>query len=116
MHEHHVLCKALHLAQGYDQLALGNIASLELINRRRQLIESAHSGKPDAPSFEAADSYMGSREAADGSLVDESLNRHVSQREHARAEIMKQTRLARDERAAAAKAAADKKKGDKGAP
>ena len=40
------MCQALHVMATYDQLNMPNIAVCELLNLRRQLIESAHEFNP----------------------------------------------------------------------
>ena len=68
------------------------------MNRRRTLIEHAHQGRPDTPSYEGAEEFLGVRDAADGSLIDPALQQHAARRQAAKAEILKQTRLAAEER------------------
>lgn len=82
----------------YDQLNLPSLASAEALNRRRALIEHAHQGRPDAPSYEASEEFMGIKDTTDGSLVDPALTQHAARRQAAKAEILKQTRLANEEK------------------
>ena len=98
IHEHSSLCRALDFMTSYDQLNLPALASAEALNRRRALIEIAHQGRPDAPSYEAAEEVLGVREAMDGSVVDPALTQHAAKRQAAKAEVLKQTRLAAEER------------------
>ena len=98
IHEHSSLCRALDFMASYDQLNLPALASAEALNRRRALIEIAHQGRPDAPSYEAAEEVLGVREAGDGSVVDPALTQHAAKRQAAKAEVLKQTRLAAEER------------------
>ena len=81
----------------YDQLNLPSLASAEGLNRRRALIEMAHQGRPEAPSYEGADEILGVREATDGTIVDPALTQHAARRQAAKAEILKQNRLAAEE-------------------
>ena len=115
VHEHSSLCRVLHLMMTYDQLNLPSLASAEALNRRRALIEYAHSGRPDAPSYEGAEEFLGVRDQADGSLVDPSLTQHAARRQAAKAEIMKQSRLAAEERKHARKGDGKGDKEKKGA-
>ena len=39
IHEHRNICRALHLSMCYDQLQGGELAALELLARRAQLVE-----------------------------------------------------------------------------
>lgn len=98
VHEHSAICRALHYMMTYDQLNLPALAAAEAMNRRRALIEHAHAGRPDAPSYEAAEEFLGVRDSADGSLVDPALTQHAARRQAAKAEVLKQTRLAAEER------------------
>ncbi|CAK9053892.1 Regulator of nonsense transcripts 1-like, partial [Durusdinium trenchii] len=82
----------------YDQLNLPAIAAAEALNRRRTLIEHAHQGRPDAPSYEGAEDFLGVRESADGSIVDPALAAFAAKRQATKAEVMKQTRLASEEK------------------
>ena len=59
MHEHGAICRALRLFGSYDQVALGNLAGIEALVKRLQLIEEAHVANPSAPSYEAAEHLMG---------------------------------------------------------
>lgn len=114
VHEHGTLCRALHYMLCYDQLNIAALASAEAINRRRSLIEFAHSGRPDAPSYEGAEEFLGVRESSDGTIVDPALQSHVAKKQAVKAEISKNSRLAAEERRLAGKKGDDKGKGDKG--
>ena len=96
--EHATICRVLNLMVCYDQLNVGALASAEALNRRRTLIEQAHQGRPDAPSYESAEDIMGIRESLDGSLIDPALTQYAARKAATRAEIMKQTRLAQEEK------------------
>ena len=112
VHEHASLCRALNLMMCYDQLNVGALASAESLNRRRSLIEMAHHGRPEAPNYDAAEEVLGVREMADGSLVDPALTQHAARRQAAKAEIMKQTRLAAEERRHLLRRGGDEDKND----
>lgn len=114
VHEHGTLCRALPCMLCYDQLNIAALASAEAINRRRSLIEFAHSGRPDAPSYEGAEEFLGVRESSDGTIVDPALQSHVAKKQAVKAEISKNSRLAAEERRLAGKKGDDKGKGDKG--
>ena len=98
VHEHAAICRSLNYLVCYDQLNAGGLACAESMNRRRTLIEHAHQGRPDTPSYEGAEEFLGVRDAADGSLIDPALQQHAARRQAAKAEILKQTRLAAEER------------------
>lgn len=68
VHEHANLCRVLQYMASYDQLNIASLASAEALNRRRTLIEIAHQGRPEAPSYEGAEEILGVRQSADGSL------------------------------------------------
>ena len=82
----------------YDQLNLPALASAEALNRRWTLIERAHRGRPEAPVYDAAEEFLGVRDSADGSLIDPALALHAARRQASKAEVMKQTRLAAEEK------------------
>eukprot|EP00972_Heterocapsa_arctica_P100613 14835545-Heterocapsa_arctica.AAC.1 len=50
--EHRVLSKALELAVSYDQLSVVNLSCLEVLVKRRMLIESAYERSPEPPRWE----------------------------------------------------------------
>lgn len=113
VHEHSSICRVLNYMLCYDQLNLGALASAEALNRRRSLIEHAHSGRPEAPSYEAAEEMLGIRESSDGSLVDPSLLQHTAKQQAAKAEILKQSRLASEEKKHARRQGEGEDKGGK---
>ena len=98
VHEHGSICRALHYMMTYDQLNLPSLASAEALNRRRTLIEHAHQGRPDAPDYAAGEDMLGYRESGDGSIIDPALTQHAARKQAQRAEVLKQTRLAAEER------------------
>ncbi|CAE7763388.1 NHX3 [Symbiodinium sp. CCMP2456] len=98
VHEHSSICRVLNLMTSYDQLNTPSLASAEALNRRRTLIEVAHQGRPEAPSYEGAEEILGTRDSADGSIIDPALTRHAARRQADRAEVLKQNRLAAEER------------------
>lgn len=98
VHEHASLCRALNWMLCYDQLNICGLASAEALNRRRTLIEFAHQGRPETPSYEGAEDILGVRESADGSLIDPAITQHAARRAASKAEVLKQQRLAAEER------------------
>lgn len=98
VHEHACICRVLHYMMTYDQLNLPALSCAEALNRRRTLIEHAHQGRPDAPSYEASEEFLGVRESSDGSMIDPALAQHVARRQAQRAEVLKQNRLAAEEK------------------
>ena len=113
VYEHASVCRVLNLMLCYDQLNVTSLASAEALNRRRTLIEQAHQGRPEAPSYEAAEDIMGIREAGDGSIIDPALTQFAAKKAAGRAEIMKQTRLAAEEKQHARKQGSEGKGGGK---
>ncbi|CAE7272241.1 unnamed protein product [Symbiodinium sp. CCMP2592] len=61
VHEHASICRVLNFMASYDQLNIVSLASAETLNRGRALIEVAHQGRPEAPSYESAEDIMGVR-------------------------------------------------------
>ena len=98
VHEHSSICRVLNFMTCYDQMNVAALASAEALNRRRTLIEVAHQGRPEAPSYDAAEEYLGVRDAVDGTIVDPALTQHAAKRQAAKAEVMKQNRLANEEK------------------
>ncbi|CAE7038510.1 unnamed protein product [Symbiodinium sp. CCMP2592] len=98
VHEHASICRALNWMLCYDQLNICGLASAEALNRRRTLIEFAHQGRPETPSYEGAEDILGVRESADGSLIDPAITQHAARRAASKAEVLKQQRLAAEER------------------
>jgi hypothetical protein len=110
-HEHRVLSRALSMAHEIDGLNLPNLTCLEYINRRRQLIETAHRDDPVSGSWDSAHLYMGEDEEGTGVHVAPSLRAHVATELSKETAIEKERRKAREAKAAAkakAKAAGDK--------
>ena len=91
IYEHSTLCPWLDFMASYHQLNLPALASAEALNRRRALIEIARQGRPDAPSYEAAEEGVsGWQRRGPGT--------YAAKRQAAKAEVLKQTRLAAEER------------------
>ena len=109
VHEHLALCRALHLLMCYDQVNLPNLAGCEAMNRRRTLIEKAHSGHPESPNYEGAEDYLGATETVDGTMADPALEAYVAGRQANKAQVHRQARLMREERESAGKAAGKQK-------
>lgn len=87
-----VLAKALDLAVTYDALQVSNLASMELLVRRRQLIAQAHQYNPSAPSYDGADHFMGTTFRPGGAIVIQELTEHVSKQMHQESLILKERR------------------------
>ena len=98
VHEHRTLSRALEYMTCYDQLNVASLASAEVLVRRKALIEQAHSGRPDAPSYEGAEHFEGVAGSADGAIIDPALTKHVASRLGSQADIKKQTRKFYEER------------------
>eukprot|EP00438_Fugacium_kawagutii_P035192 Skav232767 [mRNA] locus=scaffold1229:242985:248589:- [translate_table: standard] len=92
IYEDETLAHILDVAVCYDGLAVCNLASFELLVRRRQLLAEAHSYSPSAPCFEGADYWMGTKFKAGGGIVIPSLIEHVARKLHADAQILKERR------------------------
>ena len=90
--EDEILSQVLDLAIRYDSLNVVNLASFEMIVRRKQLLAEARVGNPNAPSYEAADYFMGRRYRPGGGIVVPSLTEHVFRRMHEESQIQKEKR------------------------
>ena len=92
IHEDEILARALDLCVSYDCLNPSNLACMELLARRRQLIAQAHSLNPASPSYDGADLFLGNQYRAGGGIVVPSLRDHVSKGLHAESQILKERR------------------------
>ena len=82
-----------------EGLNLKNLASMEYINRRRQLLREAHREDPSKPTFEGAQYYMGDEDVSSGVYLAPSLKAHVASEMAKEAAIEKERRKAREARA-----------------
>ena len=92
IYEDEVLSQILDVAISYDALCVSNLASFELLVRRKQLLAEAHSYNPASPSYEGSDYWMGSRYKHGGAIVVPRLTEHVSKKLQADSQIMKERR------------------------
>ena len=92
IYEDEVLSQILDTAICYDCLQVSNLASFELLVRRKQLLAEAHSYNPASPSFEGADYWMGNKFKHGGAIVVPSLTEHVSKKLQADSQILKERR------------------------
>jgi hypothetical protein len=90
--EDEVLSRIIDTAIKYDALNVCNLACMEMLVRRKQLLAEAHVGNPSAPSYEASDYFMGMRYRPGGGIVVPSLSEHVSRRMHEDSQILKEKR------------------------
>ena len=91
-YEDEVLARLLDQAVMYDCLNISNLACMELICRRRQLIAEAHSSSPGAPSYMGAEHFMGQTYKAGGGIVVPTLTDYVSKQMQAQSQILKEKR------------------------
>lgn len=82
----------LETAVCYDCLNVVNLASMEILCRRRQLLAEAHAANPAAPSYEGGDYFLGTGLRAGGALVAPSLSAFVSDKLRADAAVLKEKR------------------------
>ena len=92
VYEDEVLARILDAAVTYDALNIANLACMELVCRRRQLIADAHAQTPGMPSYLAADHFMGQTYRSGGGVVTSSLTEHVAKQMASQAQIMKEKR------------------------
>ena len=76
----------------YDALNISNLASFELLIRRKQLLAEAHAYNPSAPSYEGADHFLGTSYRPGGAIVVPELTEHVSRKLHQESQILKEKR------------------------
>ena len=96
--EDRILAQCMELAVTYDCLNVMNLASFEVIARRRQLLAEAHIHNPSSPNYEGALYFMGDGERPGGALVAPSLALHVSEKLKVEAAISKEKRKAAEAR------------------
>ena len=92
IHEDEVLARILDTCVTYDCLNPVNLACMELVVRRRQLIAQAHALNPSSPSYEGADLFLGNQHRAGGGIVVHALKEHVSKGLQAESQILKERR------------------------
>jgi len=92
IHENEILSRAIDLAIQYDSLNISNLASFELLIRRKQLLAEAHTYNPSAPSYEGADHFLGTTYRPGGAIVVPELSKHVAEKLHQESQIMKEKR------------------------
>lgn len=114
IHEDLVLATMFETSVFYDCLNVANLATMEVLCRRRQLLAEAHSANPAAPSYEGGDYFLGTGSRPGGAIVAPSLTSFVSERLRADAAILKEKRKLAEARNLRT-AAAPKKGGGKGA-
>ena len=68
IHEDECLARILDAAVCYDALIVANLACMELVCRRRQLLAEAHSQNPAAPSYSGAEHLLGQTYKAVGNF------------------------------------------------
>ena len=103
------LAQILDTAICYDALNVSNLASFELLVRRRQLIAAAHCHNASAPSYDGADYYLGNRYRQGGSILVPALT--VSKKLQADSAIMKERRKLAEAEASAKSAPKGSSKG-----
>ncbi|CAE7387391.1 LYPLA1 [Symbiodinium microadriaticum] len=89
IYEDDCLSRILDLAVKFDGLNVANLASFELLVRRRQLIAEAHAYSPGAPTYEAADHFMQVGHRPGGAIVVPTLTKHVAEKLHQEGQILK---------------------------
>jgi hypothetical protein len=108
-YEHKVLSRTLQLAVE-EGLNIKNLASMEYVQRRRQLLQVAHRDDPAKPSFEGAHLYMGESDDRSGAHLSSALRAHVAAEFGKEAAIEKEKRKAREARNGTGDAKDPKKK------
>ena len=91
-YEDETLAHILDVAISFDCLCVTNLASFELLVRRRQLIAEAHAYNPSSPSYEGSEYWMGNRFKHGGAIVVPALTEHVAKKLQADSQIMKERR------------------------
>ena len=101
--ENGLLCKVLLWAMTYDQLNVSNLASLELLVRRLQMIEHKMRGKMSDASVDGLGQedkiYLGAEISKGTVMFSPKLREYMADKLNEEAKVMKGQRLAREERA-----------------
>ena len=97
MYEHHVLMKALEAACEKDQLNVYSLEAFEILARRAQLIEAAHSYSPGNPDYSNAEDFMGWGVQRGGALVAPVLSKMAAGKAAERSSVMKEKRKLMEE-------------------
>ena len=113
-HEHKNLIEMLRLAICRDQLDVTNIMAFELVVRRLVQIELAVARSPSSPDYQNLDILMESTITDGGSAATKQLDNWLTERLKERANIQKQSRLAREEASHASRGSKDKGEEGKG--
>eukprot|EP00438_Fugacium_kawagutii_P033140 Skav227543 [mRNA] locus=scaffold2241:169914:174596:- [translate_table: standard] len=100
IHEDEVLARILDAAVCYDALNVANLACMELVCRRRQLLAEAHSLNPASPSYLGAEHFLGQTYKAGGGIVTPMLAEHVAKRLQQQSQIWKEKRKAEENKKA----------------
>lgn len=100
IHEDEVLARVMDACIMYDCLNPANLACMELVARRRQLIAQAHALNPASPSYDGADLFLGNQYRAGGGIVVPALRDHVSKGMQAESQILKERRKLAENRGA----------------
>ena len=93
-YEYETLSRTLEAGLLYDQLAVCNLASFEILSRRIQLLEQAHLENPSAPDYSAPSPYVGVVERRGGALICPALIAHVAERLKDESAVAKEKRKA----------------------
>ena len=89
--------KALEAASEKDQLNVFSLESFEILARRAQLIEAAHSYSPGNPDYSNAEDFMGWGVQRGGALVAPVLSKMAAGKAAERSSIMKEKRKLMEE-------------------
>ena len=106
----------LQFAIDVDGLNIKNLLSFEYANRRRQLLEEAHSEDASRPNFEGAEHFLGEAAGdAKGVAIAPSLRGHVAAEIGKEAAIAKEKRRLQESKQPKGKGKAAEKEGASGA-
>eukprot|EP00969_Alexandrium_andersonii_P102755 4534738-Alexandrium_andersonii.AAC.1 len=92
--------------QQFDQLDLTNVASGEMLARWLLIIEAAVERSPRNPDFTGLEGLLAAPVSDRGSLMVPEWKKFVADKQQSEAQILKQGRLVREERAAEERRAA----------
>ena len=98
VYEDDCLARILDLAIEFDGLNVANLACMECLVRRKQLIAEAHVSNAAAPRYEGADHFMEISYRPGGAIVVPKLSKFVANKMESESRILKEKRKLEDAR------------------
>ena len=110
-HDHRILLEAVRLGLVYDQINVANSAMAEQIVRRLVQHEMATEKDPKHPDYGGLGALLSGSVEDKGRIAVPKFTKYIAERQQQHAQILKQNRVLREEKAAEAKRRKGKGKG-----